>query len=404
MEYEPLSKIFYSNPKSYKSTFESRFNNPNTIHFDFCINDNPAFLVLDPSIYSNLADIYRKDKEVLIKTKQLPGKAIGQFAYKCLIDEIILTNNIEGIHSSRKEINSVITDIDNNSSKNKRFNGLVKKYLMLQQDNNPVYKTCEDIRNLYNELVYAEVKEDDPDNLPDGKLFRKDSASVMTAAQKEIHRGVNPEKEIIKSMTKALDMLNNDSTDIIIRISIFHYLFGYIHPFYDGNGRTSRFISSSLLSQVLEPIIGYRISYTIKENLKNYYNSFKVCNDTRNLGDLTPFVIMFTNIINESMTQLIRALDKRIELFNQYCALIVVLKNGDDSKIFDLYFLLIQASLFSENGISIPEILDHFNISRSTLTNRLKKIDTHLLIEKTTGKYKYYSLDLKKLDDIIDKV
>ena len=80
MEYEPLSKIFYSNPKSYKSTFESRFNNPNTIHFDFCINDNPAFLVLDPSIYSNLADIYRKDKEVLIKTKQLPGKAIGQSA------------------------------------------------------------------------------------------------------------------------------------------------------------------------------------------------------------------------------------------------------------------------------------------------------------------------------------
>ena len=64
---------------------------------------------------------------------------------------------------------------------------------------------------------------------------------------KVIHSGIYPEEKLNEAMTAALDFLNDDNIDILIRISAFHYLFGYIHPFYDGNGRTSRFISSHLL-------------------------------------------------------------------------------------------------------------------------------------------------------------
>ena len=400
MPYESLAKLYYTDPEKYQTVYKSRFNDPNTIHFDFKINNNPAFLVLEQSIFQNIAEIYRKDKDILKKSDMLPNKAIDQFAYKCLIDEIILTNNIEGIHSSRKEINSVISEIDNKNGKNKRFKGLVQKYLMLQQKEKQKFESCEDIRNLYDELVYFEVSEDEPANLPDGKLFRKESASVITSTQKEIHRGVNPENEIISSMETALKMLNDDSIEVLLRISVFHYLFGYIHPFYDGNGRTSRFISSSLLSQVLESIIGYRISYTIKENIKDYYNSFKTCNDPKNLGDLTPFVIMFVKIINESMTQLQIALQKRLEALNRYSNLIPNFKNGNQKKYVDLYYQLIQASLFSENGVSTQELLSINDFSRSTLTNRLNKMDSRLLTKNQFGTVNYYGLNLKLLDEL----
>ena len=43
--------------------------------------------------------------------------------------------------------------------------------------------------------------------------------------------------------------LNGDNINSIIRISIFHYLYSYVHPFYDGNGRINRLISSYYISK-----------------------------------------------------------------------------------------------------------------------------------------------------------
>ena len=77
----------------------------------------------------------------------------------------------------------------------------------------------------------------------------------------------NSEKTIKAAVDSALAQ-TYENIEILIRISIFHYLIGYIHPFYNGNGRLSRFVSSYLLSRDLEPLLSYRLSYTIKENIK----------------------------------------------------------------------------------------------------------------------------------------
>lgn len=43
-----------------------------------------------------------------IATKSIPTIALTQFTLKCLIDEIKLTNELEGISSTRHEINQVL--------------------------------------------------------------------------------------------------------------------------------------------------------------------------------------------------------------------------------------------------------------------------------------------------------
>ena len=401
LEYKSLNKLFYSDRENYEKIYNERYKSDYAVHLDFTIHKNPAFFVIIPEFVAKIRDIYKTDKQIKALRDSLPEKAIDHFALRCLVDEILKTNDIEGVYSSRREINSVLSELET-KSQGKRFIGLVQKYLILQKNETMSFDTCEDIRSLYNDLVYSEIEEDNPTNLPDGKIFRKDSTSVLSATQKELHRAVNPEEKIIDCMNKALAILNDNNIECIFRVSIFHYLFGYIHPFYDGNGRTSRFISSYLLSKEFESIIGYRMSYSIKENINDYYKAFKVCNDPKNRGDLTPFIIMFTDIIDDSLHKLVYALEKRLEQLIHYQKCIIRLPEGANEKYSRLYFLLIQASLFAENGISTQELMDVLNLSRSTVANRIKDLSFYdLIIKKTSGNIRCYSIDLDKIDKIM---
>lgn len=400
MRYQSLAKLFYSDKDHYEDIYQKRFDSKYATKINFEINGSQAFFVLEPSLHYKIISIYKADKRIKKLRDELPGVAISHFTIRSLIDEIVLTNDIEGVYSSRREINSILSELET-KNRRKRFKGLVQKYLMLQKNETLSFQTCQDIRNLYNELVYAEVEEDNPNNLPDGEIFRKDSASVTTATQKEIHQGVNPESKIIECINQALQVLNSTEIDEPIKVALFHYLFGYIHPFYDGNGRTSRFISSYLLSKEFEPTIAYRLSYTIKENIKEYYQAFKTCNDRHNKGDLTPFVIMFTDIIEESMKQLEEALQKRHQKLMYYRERIQYLPMGLNEKYIDFYDYLLQASLFSESGISVEELKGLMRVSRPTVFNRLKNLSEYNLIEKKSlGNSSYYNLNLDEVEKL----
>lgn len=392
MEYKLLSSLYYKDINQYNKLYTTRFTNENTYHFNIKINDNEAFCCLDSQIFSLCDKISKADKYIYTLSSQLPSAAITQFAAKSLVDEIILTNDIEGVYSTRKEINLILNDVKKRNSR-KRFEGLVAKYKMLSRTEISL-NNCEDIRRIYDELVLSEVVEDDPDNMPDGVIFRKEIAEVTTSTQKVIHKGLYPEEKITDYMEQSLKILNNEDIHILIRIAIFHYLFGYIHPFYDGNGRTSRFISSYLLSKNYEYIIGYRLSYTIKENISDYYEAFKICNNPKSKGDLTPFVIMFLKIINKSFENLLDALYKRKENLEKYFSIVSKIKGIDK----DLSYVLLQGALFSNLGIDKKDLCNTLEISESTLSKRLKAIaKLGYLIVKKNGRVNHYSFNIDKL-------
>lgn len=403
--YKTLDKIFYSdksnNKKDYHDCVRERINSDSTTFLDFMISENQAFFTLTPELLMDISEVYRIDKSIRILEEQLPEKALAQFSQRCLIDEIVLTNKIEGVHSTRKEIGKILYELEQKDEK-KRFRGLVKKYIMLNRNEELPLKTCEDIRIIYDELVLPEIMEEHKDNIPDGNIFRKGSVSVYSDTQKELHQGLYPETKICSAIEQALVVLERDDIEPLIRISIFHYLIGYIHPFYDGNGRLSRFISSYLLAKILEPLIGYRISYTIQEHIKDYYKAFTICNSPLDKGDITPFVNMFIGVIKEAIHQLRAALEKRRDDLNYYTNNIDLLPYSDEQKCNHLYQLLIQASLFSEYGTSIKEILNNMDISRTTFARLLKKVEScGFVISHSLDREKFFYLDLDSFNDQI---
>lgn len=398
--YDSLLKIYHSDISNYNKLYESRFNSDFAIHLNFNIRNNQAFFIETPELMKKIISINKIDKNIWTLVDYLPRASITQFTKRCLIDEIVLSNKIEGVHSTRKEIDSLLADLEKHNTK-KRFKGLVSKYKKLMENETIPIDEAMDIRDIYNELVLDEVVENDSKNRPDGILFRKESVSVVSPTGKEIHTGVCPENKIIEAMNNAIDVLKNEDIIDLFRISIFHYLFGYIHPFYDGNGRTSRFISSYLLSRCLEPLIGYRISYTIQENIKEYYEAFKICNDSRNKGDLTPFIYMFVDIIHTSMVQLEKALSSRKFALDRYLSAFTILTEND-KKVWKLYNYLVQVTLFAEYGFSTKELMDITNESRNTVAKRLNVLQNcGILIEKKIGNEKFFTLDLEVVDKII---
>lgn len=402
MSKKSLKVLFHMGVKEYKEEYERRFNDEYTIRLPVKIGDNSAFLCQTHEILKRIIAIERLDKKVDRFVKQLPGVALEQFTRESLIDEIMLTNDIEGVHSTRKEIGEILQDISSHNKRN-RFVGLITKYVMLERRQSMSFKTCQDIRKVYDDIFYEEIKENDPNNLPDGKIFRKSGVDVLSATQKVIHKGLMPESKIIETFEQSLAVLNDDNIDIFIRIAVFHYLFGYIHPFYDGNGRTSRFISSYLLSRQLTPLIGFRLSYTIKEDKSKYYKAFEICNNSYNKGELTPFVEMFLEIIEQSMLQLLETLEEKNTRLKFYKKAVQKLPNSDYKDLYNLYYYLIQAALFSNIGISRDELKTEMEISLSTLKKRLDLIPIQLLIINKQKNTKFYQLNLEEVDKLFEE-
>ena len=399
MSRKNLKTLFHSNLAEYKNEYNRRFNDEDTIHLSINIGENQAFICQTPEIYKMIVNIERLDKAV--KYIELPSAAKDQYMRKCLIDEIILTNNIEGVHSTRKEIGDILQDLSKKSKKN-RFVGLVAKYEKLVQREELDFTCCEDVRKLYDDIFYEEIKANDPENLPDGKIFRKSAVEVLSASQKVIHKGLYPESKIIDAFEKSLEILNDKSIDYLIRTAVFHYLFGYIHPFYDGNGRTSRFISSYLLSQNLNPLIAFRLSYTIKENIKKYYDAFDICNNPLNKGELTPFVEMFIGIVESSMKQLLNSLEEKRRNLDYYDIFISNIYK-QTKNLTPLYYVLIQASLFTNIGISRDELISYMKCSGNTLTKMLNQIPEELLLVNQRKNKKFYLLNLDEINRLIEE-
>lgn len=395
MEYELLSKIFYKKPTEYESIYDARFNSEASIKLPIKIHENVGFIFNTNEITKLLVKIYKTINKINLLRTHLPNIAINSYIIKSLKDEIALTNEIEGVRSTRKEIEDAIDSIKNDKSA--RFKGLVDKYFKLISNEIIPLNNCEDIRTIYDALVLPEIEKE---NLPDGILFRKEPVQVVSATPKEKHRGIMPESKIIESLDLCLDFLKSDDIDSLTKISAFHYLFGYIHPFYDGNGRTSRFISSYLIKNELDVLLALKLSYTVKNNINKYYKAFDVCNDRKNKGDITFFVVTFLELLSQASDDLYTKIADLNDQLNYYNNIINTLVNEKvlNDKQAKCIFILCQNRLFDDTYMNMNTLTELLEKSDTTTRKILKSLESKNLLVKSRNKNQYlYSANLDSL-------
>ncbi len=403
MTYPLLKKLYYQDEALWRQEYDRRFTAPFTGHFAFEVRQykhreaytlfccyTQEMLLLSEQVYS----VNCKLTQLLAK---LPQAASQQYMQQCMIEEIQASNEIESIHSSRREISDALDAVKSSgSSKGVRFYSVVTKYLKLLEHAQMSFRSSQDVRSFYDEFIYDEVKQDNPANLPDGRIFRAGQVEVTTGTQRVLHMGSYPEARLVQEMDLALGLLNAAAYPRLPQIAIFHYLFAYLHPFYDGNGRTVRFITAYYLAQELSPMVALNMSLVIKQERSRYYDMFTETTAAANCGDLGFFITEFLRFVSNAAEKTYDYLQKRYVEYQEYVDRIRAL-GLKDKLLEELYVTLLQAALFSGVGLSMDELGSLLKKSRNTLVSRIEKIPAeHLLVDKESRQHRF-SLNYKRL-------
>ena len=399
MEYASLKKIHYKQPDIEEEVYQRRFHSDLTRHLGLDIkqynhkNAYPAFLCYTENMLLLQEKINKRYEEFLYIVNTVPPVVLRQFSLACIVDEVKSTNDIEGVKSTRREISMIL---DEASPADSRMGSVVHKYQNLLSKDDIPFSTCQDIRDFYDGFAHEEVIKENPQNKLDGKIFRHDSVDVASATGKTIHRGLYPESAITSAMTQALAILHDENIPMLARTSVFHYLFAYIHPFYDGNGRTDRFITAYFLARHFHPLIAIRLSVTIKRYRKKYYTLFEDTDSELNRADLTTFVEGFCSLLLTSFEDTIRLLTRKKEQLERYEKKLSETYSGDELTK-NIYYVLLQAALFYGQGVNMQELMSITQKSRATIQKRLDSIpDVHLVKARIKNVY-YYKLNLLML-------
>lgn len=406
MGYIRLKALYYKDEELWKKTYSERIDQQNIKKLPFSIKryqgqeEVPVFFVYDENITILLEKVLGESLALTKFFSLVPKEVMERFTYHCLIDEIVATNNIEGVNSSRQEVEAAF-DCMNDKRTRVRSWSIVKKYRELVDRHLFAVDSCQAIRKLYDEFVLPEVLEEDKKNAPDGKIFRQKSVDVVTKTHKVVHTGVMPEKKIIEMMDMGFQILHSEDIPLLLRIGIFHYLFAYIHPFYDGNGRMNRLISSYFLNQVLDVRIALQLSAMMLKQRRKYYDMFMEANDYHNLGDLTPFLIDFLQLILDGVNHLKERIFMIRERVNRaWNALNNCAKFGKNVQA--LCYRLICEEVVIAGGLTINEMAKRLNVSVPTVKKYLKEIPKEYLRISNGSKPYVYSFDVAKLLGVVE--
>lgn len=397
MKFISLTKYFYQHTQEeYETEYIRRLEAPFTVHFNIPIhqynrkNAYPAFLCYTGEILRLVEKFYKTYEQFLYTVNTVPPVVLYQFTRLSIVEEVKSTNDIEGVRSTKKEIREII---EKKGTHYHRLQSVVHQYLELLGEEEIKFDTCQDIRNFYDDFTHQEITQENPQNRLDGSLFRKEPVQIEAATGKTIHQGLYPESRIIEALDQALRILHSEEYPLLIRLALFHYFFVYIHPFYDGNGRTDRFITSYFLSRLFHRLLAVRLSIYIKRNQSRYYHMLEEADSERNRGDMTPFVMGFLEILIGSTEDTIGVLSRKNEQMRKYESRIDAFQL-QDKLLKEIYITLLQAALFYGEGISMADLMKVTGKNRGTIQKRIDEIPGNHLIVTKVGKTNYYKLNL----------
>ena len=176
--------------------------------------------------------------------------------------------------------------------------------------------SVEDLLRIYKIMMNGLIREC-------GKL-RSTQVGVCNQNGEVIH--VAPPHDMVSPLINQLfAWLKESKANMLIKSSVFHYEFEFIHPFCDGNGRMGRLWQTALLAS-WKPIFAWiPIESIIKDQQEKYYQAIKL---STSQGKSNAFIVFMLNIILNAVSDILHETrEHQNHISTQVSALLGVLQS-----------------------------------------------------------------------------
>ena len=412
-KYENLIKLYYKK-QNIEVEYIKRIENPSTLITDLKINPiKRGNKILDKEyslFYVNLMEhtllqeiIIKNSNQINLISNELPQIAVKNIIIKILSNELYKTNKIEGIETVKSEIHSSLKDNRKANKKVNKLDGIIKKYKDIMEKN---FKDTQHIDSLSSfRKTYDEMFEDfekSGNYKLDGKYFRKDTVKVINGLGNTIHIGINGEEAIEKNIEDLIQFMNRKDIPFLVKASISHFFFEYIHPFYDGNGRFGRYLLSLYLARKLDILTAFSLSYSISKNLDDYYKSFVEVEDVNNYGEITFFVENILETIKSGQEMIIELLSDSIMKFNHSMEILKEITKKLSEKENIMLQIYLQNYLFNDFEEITNAELSYIigDLTQQTINKYTQELENKGYLVKIKQRPLTYTLS----DEITDKL
>ncbi|AXI99454.1 Fic family protein [Cyclonatronum proteinivorum] len=189
---------------------------------------------------------------------------------------------------------------------------------------------------------------------------------------------------ILRALDNLEQFMNDDemsSLHPLIKMSIIHYQFESIHPFYDGNGRTGRIIN--MLYLVKEGLLDLPILYLSRFVIRNKSDYYRLLQRVRTHQDWESWIIFMLQGVAETSRDTIRVITGIRTLMKQY-------KKGIREQ-FPFYSQDLINHLFRHPYSKIAHLQHDLSISRPTASKYLEELTAAGYLEKIKeGRENYF--------------
>ncbi len=408
MNYEKLSKLFYKiDADSYDKEFIKRKSSYGSYSTSLTVRGFRKGHLTNDSFelfYVNTHELMKLNNEVLLNSSkisslisQLPKFVVKPYFNKLIINEAQSNNEIEGIRSTKKELKEALNALEQSEPQHKRFVGLMKTYQFIDQIDS--FKSVRDFRKLYDELVADEIVAEDA---PDGELFRRGYVEVNDG-NRTTHIGISSEQKITKALDALIDYLDDESHPQLYRYMVAHYYYEYIHPFYDGDGRTGRLIVGSYLSSYLEKYSAITFSYAVNKNKEKYYKALEEIPSPLNRGEMTFYLINMLELLLSGQKGIIEDLEFNLMKLNRIKNYMKSDQWVDYKDERELFYIIITINVFVNDHVmlSVQELMKISGKSRHIVNKVMDYLEEQGFVELTSRRPKSYKISEDCLEEIL---